>query len=91
MFYNKAFMSKITILVIEDVPLARKGMAAQVTAHTVDFTQDTVTVRKKFDVGKHELCFIDLELGENDDCFGLGLIPIAVSKGVCPVVMSGHV
>ncbi len=83
-------MSKLAILVVEDDPLARKVMSAQLGAHTVDFAPDMASARKKLDGSKHDLCFIDLELGENDDSAGLELIPLAKSKGVYSVVMSGH-
>jgi DNA-binding NtrC family response regulator len=83
-------MTKLTILVIEDDPLARKVMAAQLGEHSVAFAVDAADARKKLEEGHPDLCFIDLELSADDDCAGLELIPLAASKGIYSIVMSGH-
>ena len=83
-------MPKLKILVVEDNPLARKVMTAQLGDHSVEFASDEAGARRKLESGKYDLAFIDLQLGENDACSGLKVIPLAVSKGVYAVVMSGH-
>lgn len=83
-------MAKLSILVVEDDPLARKVMEAQLKGHSVEFAVDKRTALEALAMGAHDLCFIDLKLGKHDDCSGLQLIPVAVSKGIYSVVMSGH-
>lgn len=83
-------MDPLKILVIDDDPLARKIMAAQLAGHTVEFAQDAAQARKKFATAKPDLCFIDLSLGDGDACSGLDLIPLAAAQGAYSVVMSGH-
>jgi DNA-binding NtrC family response regulator len=81
-------MDKLSILVIEDTPLARTVMARQLTSHSVTFAEDFASARRRLDDGAFDLCFIDLNLGKDDDCSGLKLIPIAAAKGIYPVVVS---
>jgi DNA-binding NtrC family response regulator len=83
-------MPKLSILVVEDDALSRKVMASRLSGHAVDYAEDAGTARRLLDEGRHDLCFIDLELGREDDCSGLDLIPLAAQKGVYPVVMSAH-
>jgi DNA-binding NtrC family response regulator len=83
-------MSKLSILVVEDDALARKVMAAHLKEHDLDFAEDAAAARRKIAAGRHDLCFIDLQLGEGDSRSGLELIPLAAAKGVYSVVMSGH-
>ncbi|MDE2143417.1 MAG: sigma-54-dependent Fis family transcriptional regulator [Elusimicrobia bacterium] len=83
-------MDQHTILVVDDDPLARKIMAAQLAGHDVEFAEDAARARKKLAATKPDLCFIDLSLGEGDDCSGLDLIPLAAAQGAYSVVMSGH-
>lgn len=83
-------MPKLSILVVEDDALSRKVMASHLADHAVEFASDASTARKLLQDGRHDLCFIDLELGKNDDCSGLDLIPLAAAKDVYPVVMSSH-
>ena len=83
-------MVKLSILVIEDDPLARRVMQDHLGGHQLDFAQDTGTARHKLQAGRHDICFIDLNLGEKDQASGLQLIPLATSKGIYSVVMSGH-
>ncbi len=82
--------ASLAILIIEDDPLARKVMASQLGGHAVDFAADAPTARKKLEAGKADLCFIDLQLGEDGGYAGLDLIPVAAAKGIYSVVMSGH-
>jgi DNA-binding NtrC family response regulator len=83
-------MPKLQILVIEDDPLAQKVMSLQLKEHAVDFARDAETARRALKAGRPDLCFIDLELGDGGSASGLELIPLAVSKGIYTVVMSGH-
>jgi DNA-binding NtrC family response regulator len=83
-------MSRLEILVVEDDPLARKLMEKRLAEHSLDFAADSAAGRQKLEKGKHQVCFIDLNLGPKDDCSGLDLIPVAAAKGVYTVVMSGH-
>ena len=83
-------MAKLSILVVEDDPLARKVMETQLKGHSVEFAIDKRTALEALAMGAHDLCFIDLKLGKHDDCSGLQLIPVAASKGIYSVVMSGH-
>ncbi|MBI4055693.1 MAG: sigma-54-dependent Fis family transcriptional regulator [Elusimicrobia bacterium] len=85
-----ANMSKLSILVVEDEPLAQKVMAGRLPGHAIDFASDAKTARQMLQKGNHNLCFIDLKLGRKDDCSGLNLIPLAASKKVYTVVMTGH-
>lgn len=82
--------AKLKILVVEDNPLSREVMAKKLEGHSVTFAEDIVTARRMLKDGTPDLCFIDLQLGVNDECSGLDLIPLAVSKGVYSVVMSSH-
>jgi len=81
-------MSKLSILVVEDNVLAREVMAENLDGQAVDFAGDRPTAERKLKAGHYDICFIDLLLGDNDDYSGLKLIPLAVSKGSYPVVMS---
>ena len=83
-------MPKLSVLVVEDDPLARKVMENHLGGHQVDFAQDAGTARHKLQTGRHDICFIDLNLGEKDPASGLQLIPLAASKGIYSVVMSGQ-
>ncbi|OGR98489.1 MAG: hypothetical protein A2V88_05960 [Elusimicrobia bacterium RBG_16_66_12] len=83
-------MPKLSILVIEDDPLARKVMEKQLGKHSVDFAADKASAKAKLETGRHDLCFIDLELGDGEEASGLEMIPLAVSQGTYAVVMSGH-
>ncbi|MEK7232436.1 MAG: sigma-54 dependent transcriptional regulator [Elusimicrobiota bacterium] len=83
-------MQKLKVLVVEDNPLARKLMSAELSDHDVDFAPDLVTGREKIAAGGNAICFIDLKLGDKDNCSGLELVPLAVSVGTYSVVMSGH-
>ncbi len=83
-------MSKLSILVVEDDPIARQAMQDHLVAHQVDFAHDSGTARQKLQSGGHDICFIDLNLGEKDKTSGLQLISVAADKGVYSVVMSGH-
>jgi DNA-binding NtrC family response regulator len=83
-------MLKLDILVVEDEPLAQKVLAQSLIGHSVDFASDMGMAREKLESRKHDLCFIDLKLGRADDCSGLRLIPLASSKQIYTVVMSGH-
>lgn len=58
--------------------------------HQVDFAPDSGTARHKLKAGKHDICFIDLNLGDKDPASGLQLIPLAASQGIYSVVMSGQ-
>lgn len=81
---------KLSILVVDDDPLARKVMDAHLNEHRVDFAPNLLTARKKLESNQPDICFIDLKLGEKDDYSGLKLIPLASAKGVYSVVMSSH-
>lgn len=81
---------KLSILVVEDDPLARRLMSAHLAGHSVDFAPDLAAAQEKLAAGRYDICFIDLVLGENDPCSGLKLISTAVKKGIYSVVMSGH-
>ena len=84
-------MLKLSILVAEDNPLARTVMATHLKGHAVDFVPDFSTATEKIKEKRYNLCFIDLKLGEeDDDCSGLKLIPLAKSKRIYSIVMSGH-
>lgn len=83
-------MRKLSVLVVEDDALSRKVLAHQLQDHQLDFAHDFPGALEKIKEGKHDLCFIDLKLGEKDDASGLKLIPLAAAKGMYSVVMSGH-
>jgi DNA-binding NtrC family response regulator len=83
-------MQKLKILVVEDDPLARKVMEAQLREHDVDFAHDAASGRRKIASKRNEVCFIDLMLGDKDDLAGLELISAAREAGAYSVVMSGH-
>src|SRR5882724_7182552 len=83
-------MEKLSILVVDDDPLARKVMGMHLAAHDVEFAADKASALKKLQAGTPDLCFIDLDLGGDGDVSGLELIPVTAAKGVYSVVMSGH-
>src|SRR3989338_3118809 len=83
-------MEKLSILVVEDDPLARKVMAVQLNDHAVDFAENAAAGRKLLEKGGHALCFLDLQLGDGAETEGMELIPLAAARGVYSVVMSGH-
>ncbi|MBI4668193.1 MAG: sigma-54-dependent Fis family transcriptional regulator [Elusimicrobia bacterium] len=85
------FTPKLSILVIEDDLLERKHIASHLKDHKVKFASDFDAAASKIKERNFDLCFIDLQLNENDDDYsGLKLIPLAISKGIYSVVMSGH-
>lgn len=79
-----------SILVIEDDALARLNLEDALAGHKVDFAVNKEDARKKLESGKPDVCFIDLSLGDDDDCSGLELIPLAKVRGAYAVVMSGY-
>ena len=83
-------IDKLQILVVEDDALARKVMAAELGAHAVTYCADVAEARLKLENGRFDLCFLDLELGDNGRATGLDLLPLAAAHGVYAVVMSGH-
>lgn len=83
-------MSKLSILVVEDDPIARRLLEAHLDGHTVDFAPDAGSARRKLEAGGQDICFIDLNLGERDEVSGLNLIPLAARRGIYSVVMSGQ-
>ena len=60
-------MEKLSILVVEDDPLARKVMAVQLKDHAVDFAENAAAGRKLLEKGGHALCFLDLQLGDGEE------------------------
>src|SRR5262245_45657157 len=82
--------AKLAILVVEDDALARKVMASRLTGHAVEFAADAASAKAKLSAAIPDLCFIDLDLGDGQDCSGLTVIPEAVAKGAYAVVMSAH-
>ena len=83
-------MNGLSILVVEDEPLARGNIAHHLKDHAVEFAFNAAQARQKLASGTHDICFIDIQLGENDNGSGLDLIPLAAKKGSYSVVMSGH-
>ncbi|GEM_PF-476396 len=83
-------MSNLSVLVIEDNPLARKVMASQLAGYHVDFAETLTVAKEKFETGRYDLCFIDLKLGDKDSYSGLELIGLARARGIYSVVMSGY-
>jgi len=83
-------MAKLSILVIEDDPLARRVMAEHLSGHDVRFAADAKAARSALDSSSPSICFVDLSLGDGDTNSGLDLIPLAAAKGIYTVVMSGH-
>lgn len=83
-------MGKLSILVVDDDPVARRLIEAHLDGHQVEFAPDAGTARRKIEAGGQDICFIDLNLGERDEASGLNLIPLAAKKGIYSVVMSGH-
>jgi DNA-binding NtrC family response regulator len=83
-------MEKLSILVVEDDPLARKVMERHLSAHSVEFAHDKAAALRKLQSLKPDICFIDLDLGKDQSCSGLELIPVAAARGIYSVVMSGH-
>lgn len=82
---------KLSILAVEDDLLEQKVIAAQLREHQIDFAVDVPAARRKLETGRYDFCFIDLQLGKDDDGYsGLSLIPIAISRKIYSVVMSGH-
>ncbi|TBR23348.1 sigma-54-dependent Fis family transcriptional regulator [bacterium] len=83
-------MAKLSILIVEDDPTARRLLGAHLDGHSVDFAPDAGSARRKLEAGGQDICFIDLNLGERDEVSGLNLIPLAARKGIYSVVMSGQ-
>ncbi len=81
-------MTKLKILVVEDNALVREIMAGNLEGQVVDFASDRAAAERKLKAGEYDICFLDLDLGDNDGYSGLKLIPLAVSKKAYPVVMS---
>lgn len=83
-------MPRLSILVVEDDPLARKVMADHLCDHTVEFASDKDSAREKLRSNRPDLCFVDLKLGSEEGCSGLEIIPLAAARNIYTVVMSGH-
>src|SRR5258708_36215107 len=83
-------MEKLSILVVEDDPLARKVMDAHLSGHSVEYASSKESALQKIHSASPDLCFIDLKLEKDDDYLGLELLPITKAKGIYSVVMSGH-
>lgn len=81
-------MDKLRILIIEDDKLAQAVMGKHLADNLLDFASDMHTAEKLLKTGKHDICFVDLKLGKDDDYSGLKLLPLAKKLGVYPVVMS---
>ena len=78
----------LKVLVVEDNKLQQKVLASHLAGHSVEQAEDFAAASKLLESGRHDLCFIDLDLGDGEDHAGLKLIPMAASKGAYPVVMS---
>jgi DNA-binding NtrC family response regulator len=63
-------------------------MASHLSDHIVKFAENLDSAVEALDAGEYDICFIDLRLGENDQCSGLKVIPRAAKKGIYSVVMS---
>lgn len=83
-------MQALSILVVEDNPLAVELLKTYLEGHRIDSVANVDSAKRKFTKTKYDLCFIDLELGDKDECSGLTLIEHARAKGAYTVVMSGH-
>lgn len=84
-------MPGLSILVVEDDRLARDNIALHLAGNDVEYAENEAQARKKLAARDHDICFIDLQLGDDDtECSGLKLIPLAAEKGSYSVVMSGH-
>ncbi len=83
-------MPKLSVLVVDDDPLARKILENNLSGHQVEFAEDAAAALRKINAGRHDLCFIDLKLGDENEFSGLDLIPAAAKKGLYSVVMSSH-
>lgn len=81
----------LKVLVVEDDPLARELLGAELNEYEVDFAADENEARRKLASTSPDICFIDLKLGDGDEnCSGLRLIPKANARGSYAVVMSSH-
>jgi len=87
---NDGARARLSILVVEDDPLARRVLRERLDGHRVEFAADAKAARARIAAGDHDICFIDLKLGPADRCSGLALIPLASNRGAYTVVMSGH-
>lgn len=65
-------------------------MTAQLKGHIIDTAGDAEDGRRLLQSKRYDLCFLDLDLGGGSPEGGLGLVKLAVEKGVYAVVMSGH-
>jgi len=83
-------MDKLKILIVDDDKLAQKVLAGHLGAHELCFASSLAEAKRCVEAGRLHICFIDLQLGRDDDRSGLQLIPLAAAKGVYSVVVSSH-
>ncbi|OIO11272.1 MAG: hypothetical protein AUJ52_02160 [Elusimicrobia bacterium CG1_02_63_36] len=83
-------MKKLSILLVEDDPLARKVLETELKGHALQSAADAAAGLAKINTGKFDLVFLDLDLGAKDPLAGLRLIAPAASAGAYTVIMSGH-
>ncbi|MFA5139846.1 MAG: sigma-54 dependent transcriptional regulator [Elusimicrobiota bacterium] len=83
-------MNRLRILVVDDDKLAQRVLAEHLGSHDVHFAGDLVSAKSALGAGQFHICFIDIQLGKDDDCSGLKVIPLAAAKGIYSVVMSSH-
>lgn len=83
-------MQKLSILLVDDDPLARKVLETELKGHTLQTAAGAADGLTKIKAGKFDLVFLDLDLGAKDPLAGLRLIAPAAAAGAYTVIMSGH-
>lgn len=81
-------MDRMRILIVDDDKLAQRVLANHLGGQELCFASDLASAKRAIEIGQLHICFIDLQLGKDDDCSGLKLIPLAAAKGIHCVVMS---
>ncbi|PIP83607.1 MAG: sigma-54-dependent Fis family transcriptional regulator [Elusimicrobia bacterium CG_4_9_14_3_um_filter_62_55] len=83
-------MAKLSILLVEDNPLAQKVMQTELKGHAVDAAANPAAAAANMRKKRYDLVFLDLDLGAKDALAGLRLIAPAAAAGAYTVIMSGH-
>ena len=83
--------SVMRILIIDDSELSRFKIKSELSkSYGVREADNLNDAKKLLKQVPFDLCFIDLNLSDDEELQGLKLIPLAVEMGVYPVVMSAY-
>ncbi len=78
----------LKLLIIEDDQLCFQALESLLSAHEIDWAQDSVSAKKKIETNEYDWALIDIDLEVKRA--GLELCALATEKGIPSTIVSGH-